>query len=73
MYKNHLLSEGLHLTVFVHGIVTQIVELPINGSYVFEVYVPWKSDIPIICISMHLFTGQICHFLKIQHTFCDFL
>ena len=40
MYKNHLLSEGLHLIVFVHGIVTQIVELPINGSYVFEVYVP---------------------------------
>ena len=29
----------------------QIVELLINDSYVFEVYVPWKSHMSIICTS----------------------
>ena len=47
------------------GIVMQIVELLINGSYVFEVYVTWKSRLPIICTSA-LIRGKICHFLKIS-------
>ena len=29
----------------------QIIELLINGSYVFEVYAPWKFRIVIICNS----------------------
>ena len=48
----------------------QIVELLINGSYVFEVYVPWKYRIPFICnsalfVTLHLFNGKMCYFLKI--------
>ena len=30
----------------------QIIELLMNGSYVFEVYVSRKSRIPIICTSV---------------------
>ena len=42
----------------------QIVELLMNGSYGFEMYVPWKSHIPFIC-TLDLFTSKICQFLKI--------
>ena len=45
----------------------QIVELLINASYVFGVYVQWKTHIPIICVSnneLHMFLELNVHKLN---------